>query len=85
LRSSDAARFFSAHSTTIIIGRERSFSTGRISDDNFTTSVASRETITFLPARRTLTLEKFKYALESWRQIPAIAFVAFLQIFHCNA
>ena len=50
-----------------------------------TTSVASRDTITFLPARRTLTLEEFKYALESWRQTPAIAVVAFLQIFHCNA
>jgi hypothetical protein len=49
------------------------------------TSVASRDTITFLPARRTLTLEEFKYAFESWRQTPAIAVVAFLQIFHCNA
>jgi hypothetical protein len=47
--------------------------------------VASRDNITFLPARRTLALEEFKYALESWRQTPAIAAVAFfLQIFHCN-
>jgi GGDEF domain-containing protein len=46
------------------------------------TSVASRDTITFLPARRTLTLEEFKYAFESWRQTLAIAGSAFLQIFH---
>jgi hypothetical protein len=50
-----------------------------------TTSVASRDTITFLPARRTLTLEEFKYAFESRRQTPAIAGEAFLQLFHCNA
>ena len=49
------------------------------------TSVASRVTITFLPARRTLTLEEFKYAFESWRQTTARAGVAFLQLVHCNA
>jgi hypothetical protein len=30
--------------------------------------------------RRTLTLDKFKYAFESWRQTPAIACGAFLQL-----
>ena len=49
------------------------------------TSVASRGTITFLPARRTLALEKFKYAFESWQQTKAIAGGAFLQIFQCDA
>jgi hypothetical protein len=48
------------------------------------TSVASRDTITFLLARRTLTLEEFKYAYESWRQTPAIAGCEFLQLFNCN-
>jgi hypothetical protein len=32
-----------------------------------------------------LTLEEFKYEFESWRQTPAIAGGAFLQLFHCNA
>jgi hypothetical protein len=36
-------------------------------DVAYATSVASRDTKTFLPARRTLTLEKFKHAFESWR------------------
>jgi hypothetical protein len=49
------------------------------------TSVASRGTITFLPARRTLALEKFKYAFKSWQQTTAIAGGAFLQIFQCDA
>jgi hypothetical protein len=49
------------------------------------TGVASRDIITFLPARRTLALDKFKYAFESWRQTSAIAGGAFLQFFHCNA
>ena len=49
------------------------------------TSVASRDTTTFMPARRTLTLEEFKYAFESWRQTTARAGVAFLQLVHCNA
>jgi hypothetical protein len=49
------------------------------------TSVASRDTLTFLLARRMLTLEKFKYAFESWRQIPAITDFEFLQLSHCNA
>jgi hypothetical protein len=39
----------------------------------------------FLPARRTLTLEVFKYAFESWLQTPVIAGGAFLQLFDCNA
>jgi hypothetical protein len=30
--------------------------------------------------RRTLTLEKLKYVFESWRQTPAIAGGAFLQL-----
>jgi hypothetical protein len=49
------------------------------------TSVGSRDAITFLPARRTLALEKFKYAFESWRQTPAIEGCEFLQLFNCNA
>jgi hypothetical protein len=49
------------------------------------TSSARRATIIFLPKGRTLTLEEFKYAFESWRQTPAIAGGEFLQLSHCNA
>jgi hypothetical protein len=46
------------------------------------TSAAGRATITFLPEGRTLTLEKFKYALESWRQTPAFVGFPSAQLFH---
>jgi hypothetical protein len=49
-----------------------------------TTSAAGRDTITLF-AKKTLTLEEFKYAFESWRRTPAIAGSAFLQLLHCNA
>jgi hypothetical protein len=47
---------------------------------NPTTRAAGRATITLFAKRITLTLEYFKYAFESWRQTPAIAVGAFLQL-----
>jgi hypothetical protein len=41
--------------------------------------------MTFLPEERTLALEEFKYALESWRQTPAFTGFSSAQLFHCNA
>jgi hypothetical protein len=49
------------------------------------TSAARRATITFLPAKRSLTLEHFKYALESWQQIPAFVGFSSAQLIHFNA
>jgi len=41
------------------------------------TNAAGRATITLFAEGRTLTLEEFKYAFESWRQTPVIAGNAF--------
>jgi hypothetical protein len=49
------------------------------------TRAASRATITFITVRRTLTLEKFKYALESCWQTPAIELFSSAQLLHFNA
>jgi hypothetical protein len=49
------------------------------------TRVASRDKTPLFAEGRTLTIEKFKYALESWQQKPAIARYPKAQLFHCNA
>jgi hypothetical protein len=49
------------------------------------TRVASRAKTPLFAEGRTLTIEKFKYALESWQQKPAIARFPKAQLFHCNA
>jgi hypothetical protein len=51
----------------------------------FCTSSPRRATLLLFAEGRTLTLEEFKYAVESWGQTPAIAGGAFLQLFHCHA
>jgi hypothetical protein len=35
--------------------------------------------------KKTSVLEKYNYALESWRQTPAIALFSSVLLFHCNA
>jgi hypothetical protein len=49
------------------------------------TSAAGRSTIQLFAEGRTLTLEVFTYAFESWRQTPANAGGTFLQLSNCNA
>jgi hypothetical protein len=49
------------------------------------TSAAGRATSTSISIWRTLALEEFKYALESWRYTPAFAWCSSAQLFHCNA
>jgi hypothetical protein len=49
------------------------------------TSAAGRATLYLFAEGRTLALEEFKYAFESWREPPAIAGGALSQLSHFNA
>jgi hypothetical protein len=55
------------------------------SADFAATSAAGRATTTFLPEGRTLTLEKLKYALESWWQTTAFVGFSSAKLFDCIA
>jgi hypothetical protein len=47
--------------------------------------LAHRAILLLFAEGRTLILEEFKYAFESWWQTPATSGGEFLQLSHCNA